>query len=314
MGSIPTIELSDMADPSVVAGEVDRACREIGFFRVGGHGISEDLIDTAYAVSRSFFDQPEEAKNSCRSAESSFLGYRGVNTLHASSSDTSVPRDRKETFTMGLVPAEEGLRSSESEFFPPNIWPADVENFRWALESYYRATRSLAMRLGAVFAAALGIPWDFFAQRMDVQTSWLTSINYPGDGPGLAPGQLRFGAHRDRGFFTILSTTGPGLEVQRRAGDWEPIPAVPGTLLVNVGSMLAGWTGRRWVSPMHRVTDGHEGTGGVRRRQTLVFFCNPNHDAPLDPLPYPGTKPRSVSTGPSLTAGDYLSSMLTLYK
>lgn len=314
MGSIPTVELSDAVDPGVAAGEVDRACREIGFFRVSGHGISDDLIDNAYAVSRSFFDRSEDAKSRCRSAESSFLGYRGVNTLHASSSNTSAPRDLKETFTVGLPPAEAGLRMGESEFFPPNIWPADVENFRRAFESYYRAARSLAMRIGAVFAAALGIPYDFFAQRMDIQTSWLTSINYPGNRPALATRQLRFGAHRDRGFFTILSTTGPGLEVQRGSGDWEPIPDIPGTLLVNVGSMLAGWTGRRWVSPMHRVTDADEGTDDIRRRQTLVFFCNPNHDAQLDPLPYPGTKPRSISTGPSLTAGDYLRSMLTLYR
>ncbi|WP_169332389.1 2-oxoglutarate and iron-dependent oxygenase domain-containing protein, partial [Nocardia brevicatena] len=155
VGSIPTVEPSDAVDPGVVAGEVDRACREIGFFRGGGHGISADLIDNAYAVSRSFFDQSEDAKSRCRSAESSFLGYRGVNTLHASSSNTSAPRDPEETFTVCLAPAEAGPRLDESEFFPPNTRPTDMENFRRAFESYYRAARSLAMRIGAVFAAGM---------------------------------------------------------------------------------------------------------------------------------------------------------------
>ncbi|MFI9504236.1 isopenicillin N synthase family dioxygenase [Nocardia sp. NPDC052566] len=317
MDSIPTVELSrtvEAGELKVVAAEVDRACREIGFFRIEGHGISDDLIDTVYAVSRSFFDQPDHAKAKCNSADSSFLGYRGVSTLHASTSETSAGHDLKETFTIGLDQTEAGLQPSESEFFPANIWPDDVAGFRQEFESLYSEIRSLASRLGALFAAALEVPWDFFIQRMDIQTSWLTSINYPGNRPARTHGPLRFGAHRDRGFFTILSTTGPGLEVQLESGEWASIPNIPGSLLVNVGSMLAGWTGRRWVARMHRVIEVDDGVGYCRRRQTLVFFCNPNHDATLDLLPFAGTKPRPVSTGPSVTAGDYLRSMLALYR
>ncbi|MGW4848115.1 2-oxoglutarate and iron-dependent oxygenase domain-containing protein [Nocardia brasiliensis] len=309
---LTTVDLGE-ASGNHTAKSVDLACSQVGFFRVVGHGIPAGVVESAYSTSRTFFDQSDAMKLGCRAKDSGFLGYRGINTLHASTSDTKGFHDLKETFTIGLDPAAIGLRPGESEFFPANVWPAGFTEFQEALEAYYAAARGLALRLASVFAAALEVPWEFFAARMNVQTSWLTSINYPATVRPSHADQLRFGAHRDRGCFTILSTTEPGLEVQRSDGVWESILPESDSLLVNVGSLLAEWTGRRWTAPMHRVV-ADDGDGRSAPRQTLVFFCNPNHDAPLDALPIGGAKPCTATAGPSLTAGDYLRSMLSLYQ
>lgn len=208
-----------------------------------------------------------------------------------------------------------------SEFFPPNVWPSDAPGFRDLFLSYYEQMRLLAIQVSELFATALGLQQGFFAARAHRQTSWLASINYPERDTDAAPGELPFGAHRDRDFLTILSTTGPGLQVQTADDTWHPVPFIPGAFVVNVGSLLANWTEGRWVSPMHRVARGSPAESGAKgpRRQSLAFFFNPDEDVPLDPLPTqkPGHLPvqsETESERPPGTVGDYLRSMLDLYR
>ncbi|VVB03903.1 unnamed protein product [Arabis nemorensis] len=59
-------EDSDMMEDAGVAevlGKLDRACRDIGFFYVIGHGISEDLMQKVKEVSHQFFELPYERRN-----------------------------------------------------------------------------------------------------------------------------------------------------------------------------------------------------------------------------------------------------------
>jgi len=64
---IPLIDIAPFlvgspAGKRSVAAEVGRACREIGFFTIVGHGVPKDLTEGMYAVSRAFFDLPLEEK------------------------------------------------------------------------------------------------------------------------------------------------------------------------------------------------------------------------------------------------------------
>ena len=47
----------------VAAGAVRAACEEVGFFYVRGHGVSESVIEEAFAQSRRFHALPLEAAN-----------------------------------------------------------------------------------------------------------------------------------------------------------------------------------------------------------------------------------------------------------
>ena len=68
--SIPVIDIAPYLEGSEagrrkVAEEVNRACQEIGFFLIKGHGVPQDTIDQTYAKAAEFFRLP--ARTSCRS-------------------------------------------------------------------------------------------------------------------------------------------------------------------------------------------------------------------------------------------------------
>lgn len=250
---IPTVELSAFTSGTEetrleISSAVDAACRTTGFFLITGHGVQGDMMKEVYRRSREFFDMPAEVKHSCHAEGHGLLGYRGMNSLRASTSSASdSPYDAKELYSIGQEYPPAHLGASHAEFFPPNIWPRDMAGFRAALLAYYDTMCQLTEPLGELFATALGLPGDYFGRRSDGQLSWLVSINYPSQATiPVEPDQWRFGAHRDRSCFTILSTSGPGLEVEDAYGVWHPVPVRPDAFIVNVGSMLAGWTGGRW--------------------------------------------------------------------
>jgi isopenicillin N synthase-like dioxygenase len=76
-----------------------------------------------------------------------------------------------------------------------------------------------------------------------------------------------------------------GLEVLDAQGQWRPVPIVPGTLVVNLGDLMAQWTNDRWVSTMHRVVNPPRDKSMSSRRQSLIFFHQPNYDALIECLP-----------------------------
>jgi isopenicillin N synthase-like dioxygenase len=47
---------------------------------------------------------------------------------------------------------------------------------------------------------------------------------------------------------------------------------------------MARWTNDEWVSTLHRVVNPPPEAGAASRRQSLVFFHNPNYDAPVESL------------------------------
>jgi isopenicillin N synthase-like dioxygenase len=73
---IPVIDIAPFLDgtPAIkadVAVEVARACEEIGFLTVVGHGARESLTGRMYDVSREFFDLPLEEKLRSRAPDPS---------------------------------------------------------------------------------------------------------------------------------------------------------------------------------------------------------------------------------------------------
>jgi isopenicillin N synthase-like dioxygenase len=94
-------------------------------------------------------------------------------------------------------------------------------------------------------------------------------------------------AHSDYRSLTILKTEDRpgGLQVLGKDGDWLDVPHRPGCFVVNIGDMLARWTNDRWVSTLHRVVNPPADRAAESRRQSVVFFQNPNYDAVVSCLP-----------------------------
>ncbi|PYC68618.1 oxidoreductase, partial [Streptomyces tateyamensis] len=72
-------------------------------------------------------------------------------------------------------------------------------------------------------------------------------------------GQFRIGPHTDFGTVTLLDRQQGkgGLQVWIAPEDggegWEDAPYDPAALTVNIGDLMARWTGGRWRSGRHRV-------------------------------------------------------------
>jgi isopenicillin N synthase-like dioxygenase len=272
---VPVVDLA--GERRRVIDEVGRACAEIGFLVVVGHGVSEELVASTAAAARAFFDLPEEGKRTLADGEPvpGLPAYRPFRSESlAASLGRTAPGDLKESLDWG--PAVPGYG-----------WPEQPPELRPLFEEYAEALAGLGARLRRLFALALDLPEDWFEDFFLDHSSSMRAINYPDPGGDVEPGQLRAGAHTDYGCMTILRTeqAAGGLQVQTREGDWVDVDAVPGSFVVNLGDMMGRWTNERWTATLHRVAVPPPDRVLGSRRQTLVFFHDPRTDALIECIP-----------------------------
>ncbi|CAN5705215.1 2-oxoglutarate and iron-dependent oxygenase domain-containing protein [soil metagenome] len=277
---------------SVLAAEVDRTCREIGFMVISGHGVDPDLIAEVETLSRAFFDLPlEEKMLIVRPSPDVTRGYQPFKAeVLVRSRGGDAAGDLNESLMIGPVDVDGTAYYTASEagrHFAGNLWPERPAGLRRAYERCYRVMDALAIDLMRLFALALDLPETYFDSSVDRSISRLRVRNYPALEVEPEPGQLRASAHSDYGSLTILKTEDRpgGLQVMGKAGHWLDVPHVPGCFVVNIGDMLARWTNDRWVSTLHRVVNPPLERAAESRRQSVVFFQNPNYDAAVACLP-----------------------------
>jgi isopenicillin N synthase-like dioxygenase len=316
--NVPVINIAPFrqggdGEKAAVAERVAEACRDIGFLIIAGHGIDPALIERVDGVSRRFFDLPLEAKmRVARPATDVTRGYIPLEgeAVAASRGETTAG-DLNESFMIGPVdvPDGDGYYTAEAagRHFHPNLWPEEPAALRAAYSEYYRAMGSLAATIMRIFAGALHLPADFFDAKLDRHISRLRVRNYPAPSVPPRPGQLRVGAHSDYGSLTILKAEANpgGLQVFNKASEWVDVPIIEGTFIVNLGELMARWTNDQWVSTLHRVVNPPPDRAAGSRRQSIVFFHNPNYDAAVECIPsctWPGNPPLY----PPTTSGDHL--------
>jgi isopenicillin N synthase-like dioxygenase len=290
MDSIPFIDVSaltssDIAQRRQVAARIGSACREVGFFAITGHGVAPSVVVEAFAASQAFFALDRLAKSEFAIAR---LGNnRGYVGLGVEALDEAATPDQKEAFN--LIWTDEHTR-------PPNVWPA-LPHWRERAQAYFDAMLTVGRTLHIGFALDLGVPEDFFADKLDVPMATLRFLRYP---VGQAPGQIGAGTHTDYGNVTLLATDGvAGLQVRRRDGTWLDAPAVPGAFICNIGDCLMRWTNDIYVSTPHRVLQPPS------ERYSIAFFLDPNPDAMVSAIP-PCVPAGEAPRYPSITAAEHL--------
>ena len=300
MSAIATVDISRWyvggADADAVAAEVDEGLQRAGFIVVTGHGVDPDLAARVRAASREFFALPDEVKQ--RYAVR--IGGRGWLAPGVEANGlvegTETPPDLKESFAVG-PDTPTGDAAVDAVWFPPNVWPAEVPELRAVVSRYTSAMRRVADDLLELCATALGLPvatltslatnptWTFNINRYPP----LTEVGQPADG------QFRIGPHTDFGTVTVLDQEpgAGGLQVFVTAADdpdgpgvWQDAPYDPDALTVNIGDLLAHWTGLRWSSGRHRVLPP-QAAHPDEELMSLVFFYELDHDAVVTPLAPP---------------------------
>jgi isopenicillin N synthase-like dioxygenase len=302
INAIPVIDMAPLFNGGAdarrrVAAEFRRAATEIGFFYVKNHDVPQPVIDRALAASKRFFEQPADIKNQVR-AEGWHRGYLQVG--QAKMYDDA-KADLKESFVYGLeIAADDPDFRAGNGLVVPNRWPAAMPELRQALYPYFEAAVECGRTLLRGFALGMDLPEDSFVKRWRKNVSRGASVYYPPQPPHLGREQFGVAPHTDFGVLTVLwQDDSGGLQVLNKQRRWIAAHPIAGTLVVNIGDLLARWTNETFASTPHRVvnTSGHA-------RYSLPVAVDPDHDTLIDPrlVCRPGETPRHEP----ITCGDYL--------
>jgi isopenicillin N synthase-like dioxygenase len=307
MTEIPVIDVSDLRSGALtqrraVAEKLGAACRDVGFFYVTGHNFPAALVGQAFDAARTFFALPVSDKQRLSIKHSPH--NRGYVEMQGERLQQNAPPDRKEAFNIGLdLAAQHPDVLAGKPFRGINVWPP-IAGWREQLLAYYEACWSLGRRIHRGFALDLGLPEDFFDDKLDAPMATLRLLHYPAPAGDKLPDQPGAGEHTDYGNITILATDGvAGLEVRARDGGWLDAPHIPGALICNIGDCLMRWTNDVYVSTPHRVRIPD------RERFSIAFFLDPNPDAIVATLPG-FADARGQSKYPAITGAEYLTARL----
>ncbi|MEL6878005.1 MAG: 2-oxoglutarate and iron-dependent oxygenase domain-containing protein [Pseudomonadota bacterium] len=276
----PEIAVVSLAKPlGDIADELGRSFAEYGFAVIRDHGIPQELIDRAEALSKEFFALPEETKKAYKIEGGG--GARGYTPFGTEKAKDAQIFDLKEFWHVGRgLPVEHPL----SEYMGPNIWPKEVGGFRETFNELYAAFEEAGGRVLEAIALHLGLQQDFFAPTVEDGNSVMRLLHYPPLGPDAPEGAIRAAAHGDINTITLLlGAEEAGLELLTQDGEWKAVDVPEGALVINVGDMLERLTNGRLRSTTHRVVNPR-GPAASRSRYSMPFFLHFRPDYLIKPL------------------------------
>ncbi|GJL81711.1 MAG: 2OG-Fe(II) oxygenase [marine bacterium B5-7] len=296
--TIPVIDISSLrnaTDSDTVSRALHRASKGLGFIYVSGHGIPDSVIHRTRRAAYDFFQSPEALKQTVNRTDW-HRGYLGAGG--AVMQDDALP-DLKESFIFGFED-EKGECPNDHPLRGPNRWPDFVPDLQTAAMAFYYHGHIVAHHLMRGFALGLGLSDDFFIADSHPPLSRASLVYYPPQDMTSEESCFGVGPHTDFGMLTVLCQDNVGgLQVQTVDGRWIHAPPIEGTLVVNVGDLLARYTDGAYISTPHRVVN-HSG----RERLSLVLAYDPDADTVIDPRRIYGADYTTASE--PITCGDYL--------
>jgi isopenicillin N synthase-like dioxygenase len=268
---VPIVDIRNPAATSL--DDLDRACRDHGFFFLSDHGL-DHLIETTFAAARQFFDADIGVKDAVRRDLQIALGYNDREL-------TKRRRDHKEVFD--FVDPTQGRAAHH------NRWPDGIDGFREAMSAHYDAFSELALRTTRLVFSALHLSAEATAKNHGDRTSSHVRLNHYTIGDPVPPdergdlnelGDIALGQHTDSGVLTLLVQDDVGgLQALTGGGEWIDIEPRPGTIVVNLADCMQVWTNDGYRAAGHRVLpmSGSD-------RMSIPYFLNPHIDATIAPI------------------------------
>jgi isopenicillin N synthase-like dioxygenase len=246
------------------------------------HDLSEDLLDTTYAMLRAFFElAPEVKQQFIAPGANGQTGYTGLLVETAASSDKP---DWKEMLNWSApIAAGHPLKRKFSTAYPDQVLPeAVVPGITEVLYRFHQSIADLQRRFLRVIAEGIGCHETFFDDMVADGPTLTRAIRYPamselGDG-----GHVWAAEHGDINLITALPrATAPGLQVKVDDG-WVDATPPDDAVIINTGIMLERLTNGIIPIGWHRVVaaPGYEG-----ERYSVVQFCHPRPWTILSPVP-----------------------------
>ncbi|MCD2323194.1 isopenicillin N synthase family oxygenase [Sphingomonas sp. IC-56] len=304
LAEIPALSLADQqSDPQGFAQAFGQSFQRFGFAVVRDHGVPQDLIERAWAMTKAFFDLPEEEKRSYLIAGQG--GARGYTPFKTEIAKGATHVDLKEFWHIGRELAQ-GHRFGD--YMPPNIWPNQPEGFRETFIELFQAFDTAGDKLLSAIARYLNLDPNWFDPAVKDGNSVLRLLHYPpvaADAP-----EVRAGAHEDINLITLLlGAEEAGLELLDRDGQWLPVKPPEGAMVVNVGDMLQRLTNHVLPSTTHRVVNPPAERRG-NSRYSMPFFLHPAPDFIIETLPGCVSEDRPNRYPEPISSHDYLQERL----
>ncbi|KAI0543690.1 hypothetical protein F4679DRAFT_577443 [Xylaria curta] len=303
---IPVVDMGSWHNGSTVdrkriASELTDACRRVGFVYVVDHGIPAELLEEAFAWSRSLFNLPLEKKMLAPHPPGpsvhrgySWPGLEKVSqTIYADKEEDKQAEDRKvgdvkESYEIG----------SEELLEQPNVWlPEDVlPGFREFTTKFYWRCFDVAKELLRAISLGIGLDdEDFFLRFHSGLNNQLRLLHYPPvEAERLKNNEVaRMPAHSDWGTITMLfQDQSGGLQVEDPNQQGHFVDATPmnNALIMNVGDLLMRWSNDYLKSTLHRVTlpplsqDGSAEPSMALPRYSIPYFVSPDPTAVIECL------------------------------
>ncbi len=295
---IPVVDISrliDGSDPRSVAQLLHSTSQNLGFIYIKGHGIPEKTIEAARANALDFFRRSNDDKATVKIS----ARHRGWLGQGLAKMQDDVAPDLKESFIWGFqdragnTPDDHPLRGQ-------NQWPVFLPELQQHAMEYFDHAHVVAHHLMRGFALGLGLDEKYFLQTSSKPLSRASFVYYPQQREDLGEKQFGVGPHTDFGVLTVLCQDSVGgLQVQTLDGEWVHAPPIEGTLVVNVGDLLARWTDGAYKSTPHRVVNS-----SGRERLSLVLAYDPDPDTLISANEIYGAD--YAAKEEPITCGDYL--------
>ncbi|MBU3015837.1 hypothetical protein KO488_13805 [Poseidonibacter lekithochrous] len=294
--SLPIVDINglfseDYEQRKLVAKELGKAARDVGFLYIKGHNIDPVKINNLKNIAKEYFAQDYDKK---------MKDYIGNSSNHSG----YVP-EGEEIFYGGKKDKKEGydvnIDFTEGKQIHPlvgaNQWPEN-EKFKLFVKDYYSEILALGKVLLRGFAMALNIDENSFDKFITNPPSQLRLLHYPANHDEQST-QQGIGAHTDYECFTILLPTAPGLEVLNGAGEWIDAPLIEDAFVINIGDMLEVLSNGNLIATSHRVRKVTE------ERYSFPLFFSCDYETIIKPLE--GVQPRFKDKKyEQLSCGDHL--------
>ncbi|MDB5373089.1 MAG: 2OG-Fe(II) oxygenase [Belnapia sp.] len=263
--------------------QLRRAFTEVGFYFIRGHGVPQATVDRGFEAAARFHALPLETKMAMPFNRDNigYLPMRGNTSRMNAVEGIKKPNANAAVFFKRELPPDHPDHGTGQRFRGPNQWPPGLPGFREAALAYAEAMEELGRKLVPLYAVALGLPADYFADKFREPMFTLRMTHYPQQEATAPDDEWGLAPHADTSFMTILAQNKvPGLSLRLPGGRWIDAPALDGTFLVNGGMMLRRWSNHTFLATPHRVTNR-----SGQERYAIPFFMDCDYDAVMAPLP-----------------------------
>ena len=217
-----------------------------------------------------FFQLPTDVKQ--LNAYSGVTENLGYNWLEEERLTPTMPGDLKESYNW-VSPDRMQEKYWPREFGKPRFKPQ--------AQKIERIARLLSYEFLYKFEEMFSLPKGFLVEKHIDGSATMRMIHYPKWDGEVKEGQLRGGSHTDYGSITLLwrfDDTG-GLQVENKeTGEWEDVPVVENSIVLNVADMFSRWSNGILKSTNHRVVN----TDMTQSRYSMPYFVDPGRDVMIE--------------------------------